>query len=124
MKLGKQIRKVPVLAGNCHGFIGNRMLAARQREASKLWLEGAKLWDIDRVIYDFGMPMGPFAMNDLAGIDLGLDPNNKTPTSVREALVHMGRRGQKTSAGYYDYDEHGNRANSDLVEQVVRDLAS
>jgi 3-hydroxyacyl-CoA dehydrogenase len=124
MKLGKQINKVAVLAGNCHGFIGNRMLAQRQREVLKLWLEGAKLWDIDRVIYDFGMPMGPFAMNDLAGLDLGLDPHNKTPTSVREALVHMGRRGQKTSAGYYDYDEHGNRANSDLVEQVVRDFAS
>jgi 3-hydroxyacyl-CoA dehydrogenase len=124
MKLGKQINKVAVLAGNCHGFIGNRMLAQRQREVLQLWLEGAKLWDIDRVVYDFGMPMGPFAMNDLAGIDLGLDPNNKTPTSVREALVHMGRRGQKTSAGYYDYDERGNRANSDLVEQVVRDFAS
>lgn len=124
MALGKKIGKVPVLVGNCHGFVGNRLLAQRQREVQKLLLEGAKLWDIDRVIYDFGMPMGPFAMNDLAGIDLGLDPNNKTPNSVREVLVHMGRRGQKTDGGYYDYDDDRNRSNSELVEQVVRDFAS
>jgi 3-hydroxyacyl-CoA dehydrogenase len=124
MKLGRGIGKVAVLVGNCHGFVGNRMLAARQREAQKLVLEGAKLWDIDRVIYEFGMPMGPFAMNDLAGIDLGLDPNNKIPTSVREVLVHMGRRGQKTGAGYYDYDENRNRTNSALVEQVIREFAA
>jgi len=124
MALGKKIGKVPVLVGNCHGFVGNRLLAQRQREVQKLLLEGAKLWDIDRVIYDFGMPMGPFAMNDLAGIDLGLDPNNKTPNSVREVLVHMGRRGQKTDGGCYDYDDDRNRSNSELVEQVVRDFAS
>ena len=124
MKLGKTIGKIPVLVGNCHGFVGNRMLAARQREVQKLLLEGARLWDIDRVIYDFGMPMGPFAMNDLAGIDLGLDPENKTPNSVREILVQMGRRGQKSGAGYYDYDENRNRSNSELVEQVIRAFAA
>jgi 3-hydroxyacyl-CoA dehydrogenase len=124
MKLGKTIGKIPVLVGNCHGFVGNRMLAARQREVQKLLLEGAKLWDIDRVIYDFGMPMGPFAMNDLAGIDLGLDPENKTPNSVREILVQMGRRGQKSGAGYYDYDENRNRSNSEHVEQVIRAFAA
>jgi len=124
MKLGRNIGKIPVLVGNCHGFVGNRMLAARQREAQKLVLEGAKLWDIDRVIYDFGMPMGPFAMSDLAGIDLGLDPDNEMPTSVREVLVHRGRRGQKTGAGYYDYDESRNRTNSALVEHVIRDFAA
>jgi 3-hydroxyacyl-CoA dehydrogenase len=124
MKLGKTIGKIPVLVGNCHGFVGNRMLAARQREVQKLLLEGARLWDIDRVIYDFGMPMGPFAMNDLAGIDLGLDPDNKTPNSVREILVQMGRRGQKSGAGYYDYDENRNRGNSERVEQVIRDFAA
>jgi 3-hydroxyacyl-CoA dehydrogenase len=124
MKLGRKIGKVPVLVGNCHGFVGNRMLAQRQKQVQRLLLEGAKLWDIDEVIYDFGMPMGPFAMNDLAGLDLGLDPNNRTPTSVREALVHMGRRGQKTLAGYYDYDENRNRVKSELVERVVRDFAA
>ena len=124
MKLGKTIGKIPVLVGNCHGFVGNRMLAARQREVQKLLLEGARLWDIDRVIYDFGMPMGPFAMNDLAGIDLGLDPENKTPNSVREILVQMGRRGQKSGAGYYDYDENRNRSNSERVEQVIRAFAA
>ena len=60
-----------VLVGVCYGFVGNRMLAARQREAQKLILEGAMPWDVDRVLYDFGMPMGPFAMGDLAGLDIG-----------------------------------------------------
>jgi 3-hydroxyacyl-CoA dehydrogenase len=124
MKLGRKISKVPVLVGNCYGFVGNRMLAQRQKQVQRLLLEGAKLWDIDQVIYDFGMPMGPFAMNDLAGLDLGLDPNNRTPTSVREVLVHMGRRGQKSGAGYYDYDENRNRVRSELVERVVRDFAA
>jgi len=124
MQLGKRIRKVPVLVGNCIGFVGNRMLAARQREVQKLLLEGAKPWDIDRVIYDFGMPMGPFAMNDLAGLDLGLDLTVKTSSSVREVLCKMGRRGQKTGAGYYDYDENRNAKPSELVEQVVRDFAA
>lgn len=124
MKLARKIGKVPVLVGNCHGFVGNRMLAQRQKQVQKLLLEGAKLWDIDEVIYDFGMPMGPFAMNDLAGLDLGLDPNNRTPTSVREVLVHRGRRGQKTQAGYYDYDGSRNRMKSELVAQVVRDFAA
>jgi 3-hydroxyacyl-CoA dehydrogenase len=124
MQVGKQIGKVPVLVRNCFGFVGNRMLAARQREVQKLLLEGAKLWDIDRVIYDFGLPMGPFAMNDLAGLDLGLDLTNKTSSSVREVLCKMGRRGQKTGAGYYDYDENRNAKPSELVEQVVRGFAA
>jgi 3-hydroxyacyl-CoA dehydrogenase len=124
MQVGKQIGKVPVLVRNCFGFVGNRMLAARQREVQKLLLEGAKLWDIDRVIYDFGLPMGPFAMNDLAGLDLGLDLTTKTSSSVREVLCKMGRRGQKTGAGYYDYDENRNAKPSELVEQVVRSFAA
>ena len=66
-----KIGKVGVLVGVCHGFVGNRMLAQRQREAQKLILEGAMPWDVDRVLYDFGMPMGPFAMSDLAGLDIG-----------------------------------------------------
>ena len=67
MKLAKQIGKIGVVVGVCHGFVGNRMLAQRQREAQALILEGAMPWDVDRVLHDFGMPMGPFAMSDLAG---------------------------------------------------------
>jgi 3-hydroxyacyl-CoA dehydrogenase len=124
IQLGKHIRKVPVVVGNCFGFVGNRMLAVRKREAHRLLLEGAKLWDIDRVIYDFGMPMGPFMMDDLGALDLGFDPTSKTSNSVAEVLCQLGRRGQKTGAGYYDYDGNRNAQASGLVEQVVRDFAA
>ena len=123
MKLGKAIGKAPVLVGNCHGFVGNRMLAVRHREVQKLLLEGARIEQIDQVIYDFGMPMGPFAMADMAGVDIGVDLSAVTVNSVREALCKIGRRGQKTLAGYYDYDESRTPTASPLVEQVVRDFA-
>ncbi|HEY9057984.1 MAG TPA: 3-hydroxyacyl-CoA dehydrogenase NAD-binding domain-containing protein, partial [Aurantimonas sp.] len=71
MKLARAIGKTAVLVGVCHGFVGNRMLSARQREANKLILEGAMPWEVDRVLTDFGLPMGPFQMADLAGLDLG-----------------------------------------------------
>ena len=67
MDIGKTIGKVAVVSGVCHGFIGNRMLAQRQAQANALILEGAMPWDVDRVAYDFGLPMGPFQMSDLAG---------------------------------------------------------
>ena len=72
MQLARRIGKVAALVGVCPGFVGNRILAQRQREAGKLVLEGAMPWDVDRVLVDFGLPMGPFAMSDLAGLDLGL----------------------------------------------------
>src|SRR4029078_8422286 len=71
MQIGKKIRKVAVVAGVCHGFIGNRMLMPRQVEATKLLLEGASPEQVDRVHVEFGMPMGPFQMADLAGVDIG-----------------------------------------------------
>ena len=71
MKLARRIGKIAVLVGVCPGFVGNRILGARQREANKLIMEGAMPWDVDRVLYDFGFPMGPFAMSDLAGLDIG-----------------------------------------------------
>jgi 3-hydroxyacyl-CoA dehydrogenase len=124
MKLGKTLGKVAVLVGVCHGFVGNRMLAARQREAQKLILEGAMPWDVDRVLYDFGFPMGPFAMADLAGLDLGWKKETSTSSSVREILNEMGRWGQKTSAGFYDYDETRKASPSPIVEKVVLDFAA
>jgi len=123
MKLSKAIGKVPVLVGVCYGFVGNRMLAQRQREAQKLILEGAMPWDVDRVLYDFGLPMGPFAMSDLAGLDIGWDPAKTSSSTVREVLCEMDRRGQKNGKGFYDYDESRNASPSPVVEQVIRDFA-
>jgi len=123
MKLSKKIGKVPVLVGVCHGFVGNRMLAQRQREANKLVLEGAMPWDIDRVLYDFGFPMGPFAMSDLAGLDIGWSKDTSSSSTLREVLCEMDRRGQKNGRGFYDYDEKRNATPSAEVEKVILDFA-
>jgi 3-hydroxyacyl-CoA dehydrogenase len=106
------------------GFIGNRMLLPRQREAEKLILEGATPWDVDRVTVAFGMPMGPFQMHDLAGLDLGWNKAESRSQSVRDILCEMGRLGQKSGAGYYDYDENRKPTPSPLVEKVIRDFAA
>ena len=124
MALARRIRKVAALVGVCPGFVGNRMLAQRQREAQQLILEGALPWDVDRVLYDFGFPMGPFAMSDLAGLDLGWSRETSTGQTMREILCELDRRGQKTSAGYYDYDAQRKATPSVVVEQLIRDLAA
>ena len=124
MALSRRLGKVPVLVGVCHGFVGNRMLFARQREATRLILEGAPPQDVDAALYDFGLPMGPFAMADLAGLDLGWNAATSTGATIRERLCEEGRRGQKTGAGYYDY-ESGSRAPkpSPVVERIIREFA-
>jgi 3-hydroxyacyl-CoA dehydrogenase len=124
MQLAKKIGKIGVLVGVCHGFVGNRMLAQRQREAGKLIVEGATPWDVDRVLYDFGLPMGPFAMSDLAGLDIGWSKEKSTSSTIREILCEHGRRGQKTGAGFYDYDEARNAKPSPLVEKIIVDFAA
>ncbi len=124
MQLARKIGKTAVLVGVCHGFVGNRMLSQRQREAQKLILEGAMPWDVDRVIYDFGLPMGPFAMSDLAGLDIGWSKETSKSSTIREILCEMGRRGQKTGAGFYDYDEARNAKPSPVVEKIVLDFAA
>ena len=124
MQLARKIGKVGVLVGVCHGFVGNRMLHQRQREAQKLILEGAMPWDVDRVIYDFGLPMGPFAMSDLAGLDIGWSKATSKSSTIREILCEMDRRGQKTGAGYYDYDEARHAKPSALVEKIILDFAA
>ncbi len=114
MKLARQIGKVGVVSGVCYGFIGNRMLESYIREAGFLLLEGAKPEQIDRVLYEFGMPMGPIAMGDLAGMDIGASireerrrngtfPADERFGLVADKLVAMGRCGQKTGAGVYRY---------------------
>jgi 3-hydroxyacyl-CoA dehydrogenase len=124
MQLARKIGKIGVLVGVCHGFVGNRMLAQRQREARKLILEGALPWDVDRVIYDFGLPMGPFAMSDLAGLDIGWSKETSTSSTIVEILCEMDRRGQKTGAGFYDYDESRHAKPSALVEKIILDFAA
>jgi 3-hydroxyacyl-CoA dehydrogenase len=124
MQLARKIGKIGVLVGVCHGFVGNRMLHQRQREAQKLILEGAMPWDVDRVIYDFGLPMGPFAMSDLAGLDIGWSKTTSKSSTIREILCEMDRRGQKTGAGYYDYDEARHAKPSALVEKIILDFAA
>ena len=122
MKLAKTIGKIAALVGVCPGFVGNRMLAQRGREAQKLVLEGAMPWDVDRVLYDFGFPMGPFAMSDLAGLDIGWIKEKSKGETIRDVLCEMDRRGQKTGAGYYDYDENRNAKPSPVTEKIIKDF--
>ncbi|MEI9986398.1 MAG: 3-hydroxyacyl-CoA dehydrogenase NAD-binding domain-containing protein [Aliidongia sp.] len=124
MKIARKTGKVAALVGVCHGFVGNRMLAQRQREAQKLILQGAMPWDVDRVLYDFGFPMGPFAMSDLAGLDIGWSKETTKSSTIREILCEMDRRGQKTGAGFYDYDEKRNAKPSPVVEKIILDFAA
>ncbi|MBD3732848.1 MAG: enoyl-CoA hydratase/isomerase family protein [Sphingopyxis sp.] len=119
MAWGKKIGKVSVVAGVCHGFIGNRMLAPRQIEAQKLLLEGATPQQVDKVHTDFGMPMGPFQMSDLAGVDIGWHRDPNRIESIRDALCSEGRWGQKKQAGFYDYDEKRTPTPSARVEEII-----
>ncbi|WBH16745.1 3-hydroxyacyl-CoA dehydrogenase NAD-binding domain-containing protein [Sphingomonas radiodurans] len=124
MALAKKIRKVAVVAGVCHGFIGNRMLSPRQIEANKLLMEGATPAQIDKVHVDFGMPMGPFQMADLAGVDIGWHRDPSRIESIRDALAAEGRWGQKKSAGYYDYDEKRNATLSPRALEIIEEFRS
>jgi 3-hydroxyacyl-CoA dehydrogenase len=123
MGIGKKIRKVPVVAGVCHGFIGNRMLMPRQIEATKLLLEGATPEQVDRVHVEFGMPMGPFQMADLAGVDIGWHRDPNRIETVRDALCAIDRWGQKKGAGFYDYDEKRRPSPSPVVQHIIEDFA-
>jgi len=122
LQVAKKIGKIGVVVGVCPGFVGNRMLAQRQREANKLVLEGAMPWDVDRVLYDFGFPMGPFQMSDLAGLDIGWSKEKSSSSTLREVLCEMDRRGQKTGAGFYDYDENRNHKPSPVTAKIIEDF--
>jgi 3-hydroxyacyl-CoA dehydrogenase len=124
MALSKKIKKVAVVAGVCDGFIGNRMLKPRQVEAMKLLMEGATPEQIDRVHVEFGMPMGPFQMSDLAGVDIGWHRDPNRIESIRDALAAEGRWGQKTQKGFYDYDEKRNPTPSARVAEIIEDFRS
>ena len=124
MQMARKIGKIAALVGVCPGFVGNRMLAQRQREAQKLILEGAMPWDVDRVLYNFGFPMGPFAMSDLAGLDIGWSAATSKSSTLREILCEMDRRGQKNGKGYYDYDAERNATPSPVVERIILEFAA
>jgi 3-hydroxyacyl-CoA dehydrogenase len=121
MKLAKTIGKVPVLSRVCHGFIANRLMNPRGREANALVLRGPTPQQIDTAIYNYGFAMGPFQMGDLVGLDvIGRDSTERT---VRGDLVALGRLGQKQGGGFYDYDENRNATPSPVAAQVIADFA-
>ncbi|OLD15794.1 MAG: 3-hydroxyacyl-CoA dehydrogenase [Acidobacteria bacterium 13_1_40CM_3_65_5] len=137
LKLAKKIGKVGVVVGNCFGFVANRMLAYYMREAYLLLEEGASVEQIDRVLTEFGLPVGPYGMQDIAGIDVGarirqyLKSIGKTraegpQSDIPDQLFEMGRYGQKTGAGWYKYDAPGsrNRTPDPLIEQLAEQAAA
>jgi 3-hydroxyacyl-CoA dehydrogenase len=120
LAVAKRIEKIAAVVGVCPGFVGNRILAQRQREANKLILEGALPWDIDDALFDFGFPMGPFAMSDLAGLDIGWNKETSNGETLRDVLCEAGRLGQKSGKGFYVYDENRNKSPDPEVEALIR----
>ncbi|MER8693640.1 3-hydroxyacyl-CoA dehydrogenase NAD-binding domain-containing protein [Mesorhizobium opportunistum] len=125
--LARRIGKVAVVVGVCHGFVGNRMLAARGSESEELLLEGATPSQIDKAFTDFGWPMGPFQMGDLAGLDIGWR-NRKArgqTAVIADTLCEQGRFGQKAGRGFYLYETGARSGIPDPeVEALIRDKAA
>lgn len=122
LDLALEINKIAVVVGVCPGFVGNRMLFKRQEQAMKLVSRGVMPWDVDAALNAFGFKMGPFQMSDLAGLDIGWSKGAKTGNPVRDALCELDRRGQKTKAGYYDYDENRKPVPSDVTAKIIADI--
>lgn len=128
--MAKKIRKVGVVAGVCHGFIGNRMLSPYGREASLNVINGSWPHEVDKALFDFGMPMGPMTMSDMAGLDIGYMSRQSMGRENYETkaydwtdrVVEAGRRGLKVGAGVYDYDE-GSRVPkpSEFVQNIIQE---
>ncbi len=133
MALARRLKKIGVLVGNCYGFVGNRMLHQYGREAQFLVEEGAKPQEVDAALYKFGMAMGPLAVGDLAGLDVGWrirkehahleKPGVRRPL-VADQLCERGRYGQKTGAGWYRYDENRKPIPDPEVDQLIEELAA
>ena len=123
MQLGKKIRKVPVVAGVCHGFIGNRMLMPRPDRGDEAAPRRRDAGTSDRVHVESGMPMGLFQMADLAGVDIGWHRDPNRIENARDALCAIDRWGQKKGAGFYDYDEKRRPTPSPVVQQIIEDFA-
>ena len=110
------------MSGVCHGFIANLIFATRGEQCERISEEGTPLETIDRALLNYGFPMGHFQMMDLAGLDVLA--RSQTERTVMRDLFQMGRSGQKTKGGYYDYDDHRKGSHSDLVTKVIADFAS
>ncbi len=133
MALSKRLKKVGVLVGNCYGFVGNRMLHQYGREAQFLVEEGAKPQEVDGALYKFGMAMGPLAVGDLAGLDVGwrirkefkhLEKPGLRYAKVADELCERGRYGQKTGAGWYKYDENRKAIPDPEVDALIEEIAA
>jgi len=137
LKLSKKLNKIGAVVGNCFGFVANRMLAYYMREAYLLLEEGASVPQIDKVLTDFGLPVGPYGMQDIAGIDVGarirqyLASIGKTraegpQSNIPDRLFELGRYGQKTGAGWYKYDApfSRNRTPDPLIDQMAEEEAT
>ena len=132
LAIARKLKKVGVVVGNCPGFVGNRMLMPYMREAQFLVEEGATPWAVDRALYDWGMAMGVFAVDDMAGIDVGwrIKQQNRAfqNTGARAPLVmdklyEMGRYGQKTGAGWYRYDANRKPSPDPEVDALIESTA-
>ena len=122
MALAARINKIAALVGVCPGFVGNRILFARQIQANKLLAKGLMPWDVDAALNAFGFKMGPFQMSDLAGLDIGWSKGATTDNPIRDMLCEMDRRGQKTQAGFYDYDENRRPVPSDVSAGIIKNV--
>ena len=127
LALARRLGKVPAVVGVCYGFVGNRMLARRSVEAERLLLEGALPHEVEAALVEFGLPMGPFAMMDLAGLDVGwlIRKSRGEHAVIEDALCEAGHFGQKTGKGYFRY-EAGSRAPipDPEVERIILDASA
>ncbi|MCJ8319319.1 MAG: 3-hydroxyacyl-CoA dehydrogenase NAD-binding domain-containing protein [Colwellia sp.] len=131
MQVGKQLKKVSVLVGVCFGFAGNRMYTRYGREIQQMLLEGAKVEQIDNAMTNWGMAMGPLAVQDLSGIDIGHSARSAQPFPEHDkgyfraaaTMVEANRLGRKTKAGFYDYDEIGKKQFSSIVQSLLEQKA-
>jgi 3-hydroxyacyl-CoA dehydrogenase len=132
MALAKRLKKIGVLVGNCFGFVGNRMFGPYRRETQFLVEEGASIEAVDAALYDWGMAMGPLAVGDLAGLDVGwrirqevkhLEVPGMRYPFAEDMLAEMGRYGQKTGAGWYRYDANRRAIPDPKVQSIVREAA-
>ncbi len=138
IKLGRTLQKVVGVCGNCDGFLANRSRIPFKFEMTALLEEGVMPEQVDKVMYEFGYPMGPFAVGDLSGLDIGYatrkrraleDPENHVPDPISDALVEAGRLGQKTGAGYFKYEKGDRTPRPDpevraIIESVSRQLGN
>ena len=127
LAVARRLGKVPVVVGNGFGFVGNRVAFARSRQGELMLQEGALPWQIDRVLTGFGFAMGPFAVADLAGLDIGASARRAFGISfpIADAMVGAGRLGQKTGAGWYRYAADGRTAEPDAeTERIIRKTAA